>query len=338
MRKHNLCVIVPAYNEEKVIEASLIALKAVIGKDHIYVVSDGSRDKTAELARKYVPSVLALRNNRGKATALDLLIKKFKLTERYNYIMFSDADSRLSPDFRDQIEQYMLDKPACIVGTVLSDRKGFISAYRTFEYSLSHKLYKNAQNIMRIIAVAPGCASIYRSDILNQLDLSNHTLTEDFDFTIQIHLKKLGSILYAPKAYVVTQDPPTLRDYWRQIMRWYTGTWQNIFIHQLYKPTTAISLELYLLLLDNIAAMSFLLYALIFPNHLGNFLLATYISLLSVGVFFVLLTKEWWALLYSPIFPAVYLINLIASPISLIRAIVGRNRRLSWHKVARYAV
>src|SRR5205823_656630 len=110
------------------------------------------------------------------------------------------------------------------------------------EYGLSHRVYKQAQNKMRTITVAPGSSSLYRSDVLRELDFGNQTLTEDFDLTLQIYRRKLGRVVYAPRAKVITQDPPTLKDYWNQVMRWYTGFWQNVFMHRIYLPTSMVNL------------------------------------------------------------------------------------------------
>jgi cellulose synthase/poly-beta-1,6-N-acetylglucosamine synthase-like glycosyltransferase len=163
--KSELAIIIPAFNEERVIGASLKVLTRVIHVDHIYVVSDGSVDRTVEIAEGYGVNVLGIKNNLGKAGALAAVIDAYKLVDKYEYLLFSDADSRLEPNFLDLIRPYLKDRPACIVGTVCSDRHGVISAYRTFEYGYGFHIIKRAQNVLRMITVAPGCASLYRSDI-----------------------------------------------------------------------------------------------------------------------------------------------------------------------------
>lgn len=336
MRKSGLCVVVPAYNEEKVIGSSLKALKKVVRSRNIFVVSDGSGDKTVSIATSQVKNVMALKKNVGKAQALNKLIKSRKLIKRYKFIMFSDADSRLSRNFLNTIKEEINRNPACIVGTVVSERHGFISAFRTYEYGLTHKIFKQAQNIMQVITVAPGCAAIYRADVLNQLNFTNHTLTEDFDLTIQIHKKKLGRITYVPQAKVITQDPPTLRDYCKQITRWYTGMWQNIFLHRLYIPNKRLNFEIYLLFLDGIAAVASMILALMHPLLFLSMFVIVFISTILLSSFIIILEKQYWALWYSPFFILLYLINLAVYFYSMFRAIISKNRVLSWQKVDRY--
>lgn len=336
MRKP-LCVVVPAYNEAKVIESSLNALYRVIPKEDVYIISDGSRDGTGLVARSHGDNVVESIWNFGKASALNFLIKLYALAERYDYIFFFDADSQIEPGFVEEVQKYMVKKPACIVGTVSSHRHGFISAYRVYEYGLSHKLYKKAQDIMKVITVAPGCASLYRSDVIEKLDFSNTTLTEDFDLTIQIHKKKLGDIVFAPKARVITQDPPTIKDYWKQIMRWYTGFWQNFYLHKLYKPNTKISLELYITTADVFYWLIGLVLALQFPYEFMVGFLTTAAIMAGLGVFIIALERQWWALKYTPFFPLFQFVNLGAYLVALVRGTVKYRQALSWQKVERYA-
>lgn len=337
MPKADICVVIPAYNEERVIHQSLTSLKRIIRKKHIYVVSDGSTDQTAILAKRQNVNTMVLRKNWGKAKAINKLITTRNLTNRYKYVLFNDADSQLSKNFLKEVKQYVRHKPACIVATVVSDHYGLVSAFRTYEYGLTHKIFKKAQGVMSVITVAPGCASLYRGDILPKLDFSKHTLTEDFDLTIQIHQKRLGKIIYVPRAQVVTQDPPTLRDYWKQITRWYTGFWQNIFMHKLYKPTRLLNFELYILVLDSFAWMASFIFALIYPETFIHLVVITYLSLICLSLIIISLEKQFWAILYMPLFPILYFLNLCAYTYSFFRALIFGRRTLGWNKVARYS-
>lgn len=336
MFKKDFCVIIPAFNEEKVIEDSLESMKKIIPANLIFVVSDGSKDQTVRLAKKAGVNVMGLRKNVGKAQAILKLLKSQNLTRRFEYILFSDADSRLSKEFIKQIKELFKFKPACIVGTVKSERHGLISAYRTYEYGLTHLVYKNAQNAIRAITVAPGCASLYRSDVVEKLDFSHGTLTEDFDWTLQIHIHKLGEVVYVPKAAVITQDPPTLKDYWKQILRWYTGFWQNIFLHRLFLPIKKINLEILILMLDGFFALGFFVYFLQFPHLFLYFLSTMLVFIILFSIFILVLLRQLWAILYVPFFPLFYFINLTGYFAGLMRYLIKRKKIIGWAKVTRY--
>jgi len=335
LRTKDFCAIVPAYNEEKVITESLKSLKKVFDRSDIYVVSDGSTDGTANLARLQGVNVLNLVENCGKANAQEKVISRFRLTNRYSYILFTDADSRLEMNFLDEAKKYISEKPALIVGTVKSERKGIISAFRTFEYGLSHLVYKRAQNFIKAITVAPGCASLYNSRVLERLDLKSQTITEDLDLTIQIYKKKLGRIVYSPKSNVVTQDPESFKDYWKQVTRWNIGTWQNYFLHRLYRMNSKYNAEMNYLFIDSFLWLATVIIAILYPVVLVNFLLGVLITIYCCAFIILLIERRYWPLPYAPIFPIFYFINIISFFYSLFRVVLSKKKFI-WNKVNRY--
>ncbi|TET54852.1 MAG: glycosyltransferase, partial [Actinobacteria bacterium] len=62
----SIAAIIPAYNEEKNIAPILEVLKNVNFLDHILIVDDGSKDKTARIAKEAGFEVLELKENQGK--------------------------------------------------------------------------------------------------------------------------------------------------------------------------------------------------------------------------------------------------------------------------------
>lgn len=337
-RKATFCVVVPAFNEEVVIGNSLRSLFSAINKKHVYVVSDGSSDNTSKIAREILDkNVLTLRKNIGKARAIKKLLSKFSLTDRYRYVMFFDADTALNKTYFKETKKLINSKPACIVGTVTSQRRKLISAYRTFEYGFSHRFYKNAQNVMGTITIAPGCTSTYRADVLEKLSFEGGTLTEDFDLTLQIHHQKLGKVVYCQNSFVVTQDPMTLRDYWKQIMRWNTGYWQNFFSHRLFLPNKKVNLEILLLTGDFFYWLATVILAIFKPIFFLKLYVTALLIMLVLSIIVLTIERRFWAIRYTPLFGIFHLINVTSFIFSLFRTILHRNKQLSWQKLPRYA-
>ncbi len=85
---YHIAAIIPAYNEEKTIRKVILATKKVDLIDEIIVVSDGSKDKTAEIAKSLQVEVTDLKKNIGKGGA----IKKGADKSQSDILLFLDAD------------------------------------------------------------------------------------------------------------------------------------------------------------------------------------------------------------------------------------------------------
>ena len=84
----NVTAIIPAYNEEQTIANVIESVKLVEKIQKIIVVSDGSTDRTAEIARECGADVIELSENIGKGGAIKAGINECG-TE---VILFLDAD------------------------------------------------------------------------------------------------------------------------------------------------------------------------------------------------------------------------------------------------------
>lgn len=86
-------IVVPAYNEEKTISVVLDDLLRYFRAEEIVVVNDGSRDRTAEIARSKNVHVLTHLVNRGLGGALGTGIK-YSLRRGARLILTFDADGQ----------------------------------------------------------------------------------------------------------------------------------------------------------------------------------------------------------------------------------------------------
>ena len=238
MKRNQIAIIIPAHNEELVIARTLEALSGQIETRHVYLIDDGSKDQTANFAKQYLPKnrVLTIKNG-GKAHAIGTGIKKFNLTERYDYIMIHDADTRMQSGFIEYIlEVFNQDENkqiACVMGQVITDDHNWVTSYRVWEYAIGQLIHKQAQSLINAITVSPGCSSVYRSEVFIKTEMPTGTVTEDMDLTFEIHRQNIGKLVYQPLAKMQTQDPGTLRDYYKQVQRWYGGFWQCVFKHNI---------------------------------------------------------------------------------------------------------
>ena len=98
-----VAVLIPAYNEEKVIERTIrAALRSSYRNLRVIVIDDGSKDRTLEVARSSFPKeeaagrvLILTKPNAGKAEALNFGLKRLDPDEEI--FVGIDADTVIAP-------------------------------------------------------------------------------------------------------------------------------------------------------------------------------------------------------------------------------------------------
>jgi cellulose synthase/poly-beta-1,6-N-acetylglucosamine synthase-like glycosyltransferase len=239
----DVAVLIPAHNEETTLPRCIQALLRIVPASQIHVASDGSRDGTVGIALSLGCQVLDIQPNGGKARALQTGILHFDLTRRYRAVLIQDADSEIDRGYLENALP-LFDDPSVVVvaGHVLSrwdpprwlTPKMLYAAYRTRLYRLLQSAFQYGQSWKRmgVSYIAPGFASMYRTSVLDQIDIAAPGLViEDFNMTFEVQHKKLGRIAYTPSARCSSEDPFRFGDYCKQVLRWYLGFWQTVNRH-----------------------------------------------------------------------------------------------------------
>ncbi len=227
-------IIIAAYNEEKVIAATLRSLlqTSYTGEVEIIVVDDGSTDATAIEVESIADRRLRLiqQDNRGKARALQRGIA----AARHELIIFVDADTHCQ---RDTIPQLLAPFADSNVGAVsghakVGNLRSFIARCQSLEYTVGFNLDRRAYTKWNCITVVPGAISAIRKEAIARAGgLSLETLAEDTDLTLTLHKQKLR-IVYVPGAIAWTEAPETVRALSQQRFRWAYGTLQCLWKHR----------------------------------------------------------------------------------------------------------
>lgn len=339
-----IAVLIPAYNEELVLEGTIAALKAADAhRRDIYVVDDCSTDRTAEIARRLGVNVFTVPQNGGKARAQAAAIEHFKLCERYDWVVFLDGDTKVDPYFLTAFYAEAKKDPsvALYVGQVKSVVNNHVfSATRAVEYAYGQDVAKQGQSNFNVIIVSPGCASMYRTDVLATLEFDHRTLAEDMDLTIQVH-RAGGRVKYISDAAVNTQDPATLKDYMKQMTRWYRGFWQIVLKHGVFKLQRKQWVDAYMILCIIDATLFnralWILGLVAFLPHLAPAILA-----IDVGIMFLVTLYGAYRTKRTDVirwFPVSYCIGFLTTFLYLkafVEIVILRKEILAWNKVARY--
>jgi cellulose synthase/poly-beta-1,6-N-acetylglucosamine synthase-like glycosyltransferase/spore germination protein YaaH/peptidoglycan/xylan/chitin deacetylase (PgdA/CDA1 family) len=229
-------VVIPAYNEDKVISQTIDSLLAqqYAGPLEIIVVDDGSRDGTYQQARATHgahPQVRVFtKANGGKASALNFGIAH----AQHEIIVALDADTVFMRDTVAELVQPLAnERVAAVAGNAkVGNRINIVTRWQALEYVTSQNLDRRAFSLLDCITVVPGAVGAWRRSVVHQVGgFREDTLAEDQDLTLAV--RRAGySVAYADGAIALTEAPDTLRALARQRFRWSFGTLQCAWKHR----------------------------------------------------------------------------------------------------------
>jgi cellulose synthase/poly-beta-1,6-N-acetylglucosamine synthase-like glycosyltransferase len=229
----SLTVLIPAFNEEKVLLRTVEAvLESEYPRKEVIIVDDGSTDKTYQIAqgfRNHGVKVIP-RPNGGKAIALNHGIKFAK----GEIVVVVDADSQITRNTLVEVVQPFRDPDvAAVAGNVkVLNRMNWLTKCQALEYIVSINLYRRALDVFGSVAVVPGALGAYRRDILESGGFYDaDTLVEDFDVTMKA-LKTGSTVQACDRAVSYTEAPQTVGDFVKQRLRWYRGNFQALWKHR----------------------------------------------------------------------------------------------------------
>lgn len=221
-------IIVPSYNEEKTIAKTIRNLKKLIypkNKLEIIVVNDGSTDNTGKIARSFKGIKVFDKINEGKkAFALNYGIRRSK----GSIIACVDADSFPEPNCLIKTIPFFNDPQVSAVTASIQVKnpKNLLEKLQLLEYAMiawSRKLFEFLESVY----VTPGPLSLYRRDVLVKLGLFDTTsVTEDIEIAWRM-LRSGFKIRMSSPAIVYTSVPSSMRDWWKQRIRWNVGGFQT---------------------------------------------------------------------------------------------------------------
>ena len=228
-------ILVPAFNEEKVLRQ---AVRSLLASDYrtieVIVVDDGSTDNTSRVARALAaedPRVRCLRKtNGGKARASNHGLEH----ARGEIILCVDADTLVAPDAVRMLVRHFADpKVSAVCGNVeVGNVRSALTVFQAIEYVTSQNLDRRALAAINAVNVVPGALGAWRRDVLRAAGgYAEDTLVEDADLTLTV-LRAGGSVAYEPKAIARTEAPETLSALWKQRFRWTYGTYQCLAKHR----------------------------------------------------------------------------------------------------------
>lgn len=257
-------VLVPAFNEEKVVERSLQSIwNNTYEEIETIVISDGSTDGTVDAVQRFidsrtrtyrqvVPKIVRTKNglrrewhrgqvpvrrriklvrqrNGGKAAALNNGLRNHA---RGELVMMLDADSLLHKRAISNAIKYFEDPK--IVGVAANVRIieefSVLGILQRFEHMIGYRS-KKFFTLANCELIIGGVASTYRREILDAVGhYDTDTVTEDIGLSMKIAAlgNRENRLVYGSDVAAMTEGVRTFPELLRQRYRWKLGNLQNL--------------------------------------------------------------------------------------------------------------
>ena len=230
-------VIVPAYNEGRLVYDTLISLTNSLypaEKLQLLAIDDGSKDDTWEWMKKAKEElgdrvvILQQPNNQGKRHAL---YRGFNLGTGEVFVTV-DSDSIVEKDtLRNLVSPFITNENCGAVAgnvRVLNNEKAIIPRMLNVSFVFSFEFIRSAQSVLGSVLCTPGALAAYSSkavmnclpEWINQTFMGQPTdIGEDRAMTNMI-LKQGYHVLFQRNAYVLTNIPEKFSSLHKMFTRW----------------------------------------------------------------------------------------------------------------------
>lgn len=327
----SVSVVVPAYNEESVIEETV---KKWMSQDYprnayeVIVVDDGSTDKTKEKLANLVTDsgglkVFSYRENKGKRHAQKIGFEASK----GDIIVIADSDSYPvdSGSVKEIVQPFQNPKVGGVCGhTDVGNTVNWLTKLQKVRYWTAFSRYKSIEALTGGVVCLSGCFSAVRKAALlpiidewyNQTFLGKRSFYGDDRNLTTLLLRNNWETVYVPKATAETYAPENFKKFWQQQVRWTKSYLRETYIEGKFiwkRPW--IALIVYIGAFMTFSTFIVAIYTVYLLSFLFNTIPLTYV----VGILFISLMyavdyrmnnkDNLWV--FYPLWIAVYLAVLV---------------------------
>lgn len=223
-------LILPAYNEEKVIRfsiESLMKLAYPADKFDIFLVADHCTDATAAMARSAGVTVLEHSGpgvKPGKGRALKWACERILAMNRHDAFCYFDADSLAHPGFLAAMNEHLAGGEEAVQGRQLAkNTESWLARILAAGHIVSNRFFQRPKYALGLSATLHGKGMCFSRRVTAQYPWDETCLTEDIE--MQMRLIRSGErITWAEDAVVYDEEPDNIRQYVRRTVRWTRGS------------------------------------------------------------------------------------------------------------------
>ena len=162
---------------------------------------------------------------RGKGHALEWMFDKlYKMDEQYDYISVFDADNLVDKNYLKAMNERANQGFKVVQGFLDSKNPydSWITAAYSFCFWSVNRIFQLSRYKLGLCCELSGTGFIIALDTLKKLGWGATCLTEDMEFTMKLSLNDTR-VAFAYDAVVYDEKPLTLKQSWRQRVRWMQG-------------------------------------------------------------------------------------------------------------------
>lgn len=232
-------LLVPAHNEELVIERSL---RRYLGLDYprdrlqVVVIDDASSDRTGEICdrlaseddRVVVLHIAPSEGGRGKPAALNRALPLC----RHELIGVYDADNRPRADaLRWLVADYVTGGHDAAIGRIVKVNRteSMLNRLSSLDFVNFEWSFQAGRSKLFDVVLLPGTNYVIRAGLLRALGgWDPRALTEDLELSVRLYCAGYR-ISFVPEAVSEEQDPEHIGVWIRQRTRWLLGNYYVLF-------------------------------------------------------------------------------------------------------------
>jgi 1,2-diacylglycerol 3-beta-glucosyltransferase len=242
-------LLIPAHNEELVIDAALAALAGLDYPAAAYrtvVIADNCNDRTATIARARGAEVMERHDPAavGKGYALAWAVERLTTAEQnrpsdrltaadepaYDAVVIIDADTLVAPNLLKVFAQKLLAGESAIQARyeVLNSTESWRTRLMSCALAMAHVVKPLGRERLSLSDGLKGNGMCFARRAVEGVRWSGESITEDIDYTIRL-CRAGHRVAFAPETAVWAQMPTTAGQSASQRKRWEGGRYQLMF-------------------------------------------------------------------------------------------------------------
>lgn len=229
-------ILIPAYNEEKVLGDTIEACANVDYPEEKYEAiicyEDDCTDRTGEIAEEaaekydFVKALERSEEGGGKARATNYALERAE----NEVIALIDADHQYRPDaLKNAVRWFQKDDIWCVKGRCYgrNPKSSFITLHATVERHIAERIDIYGRHAMKGYTYFGGGQAFFKREAFEELGpFSESTLVEDIDMSTEIQ-RHGHEIAVDMDVVTFEENPGDLNAWWRQRRRWSRG-WMQV--------------------------------------------------------------------------------------------------------------